>query len=258
MKRHNAVIFVLAVAVAGAVGFGTLAELPDTRSLPETCDAPFSAPRIGEPRPGQPPTLAIDVVPQTRQVNQNRTAVFHVCIGNPKENNQSVDPIVALWHSGEETDRMYIVGPDVSLIPTDNHVGKLPMDVPINGGMGRYIYGGTLEPGEITQYTIVASNLTETGRYDVQAEPLDLPDIGHNEGTLTVACSLSCAIAVGIEAVERFLDEYGMLILGILGTSFTILGVLVSLYGSETVLSALRFWKESGSSQESGQSEEES
>lgn len=258
MQRSTVLILVSLVVIAGAAVFLTVAELSDNRHLPDSCNAPFSEPDIGDPPSEVPPPIAIDIIPKTSQVGQNRTTMFLVCIANPEENNQSVDPIIGLWHSGEKEDMMHAIGKDESVISTDNHVGTLPMDVQRNDRMGRYVYAGVLEPGEVVHYTIIGSNLSDTSSYTINAEAGRYPQIGQNEISLNVTCPPSCAIVVGIEAVEGFLDEYGMAILAILGTIFTILGVLVAIYDSETILSALRVWDESGSPKESGRSEEES
>lgn len=255
MNGTKPVIVILFVVLIAAVVLFIGPEVPDNRPVPQSCNAPFSEPSIDEPPPGQPAQVVIDVVPRTRQVALNRTAVLLICVANPMENNRTVDPIVAIQHSGEDEDTMHLAGRDLSLIPTDNHVGILPMDVPIQDDMGRYVYGGSLEPGGVTQYTVVGSNLSRTGRYDIRAEPIQRPHLGQNEITLTVTCPPSCAIAVGIGAANAFLDEYGMFLLAIVTAVSGILGVLTALYGADAVLSALRFWEDSNS-RETGPPEE--
>lgn len=251
MNRKAAVVVIVLVSVAVTVPFLLSDGVPDSRPLPGSCDAPVSEPEIEGPTGDLPPTLAFDVVPQTRQIEPNQTAVFLVCVANPRENNRTVNPILTFWHSGSSRNAIHVVGRDVASIPTGDHVGILPLDVRFDDGRGRYVAGEPLDPGEVTQYTIVASNLSETGQYVIRAKAGEYRYFGTNEIELNVVCSPSCTIAAAIGTVERFLAEYGTFIVAVLGTAFTILAVLIQLYGRKRTLTALGIADESGTSEES-------
>ncbi|WP_128478787.1 hypothetical protein [Halorussus pelagicus] len=247
-RLSAALVTLLVVAALGTTG--TASATPEIGSeTDETCGESVTGVASSPSKQGVP-ILQLSIAPQERQVVRGESELFVICIANPAQHDQAMrNVIVYIEHDGSEEDNMSAIGPSL-LIPTDNRIGMKPLDSSWDGGK-RWGHGFALEeiePGEVVQYTVVVSDVPETGKREIITEvDYDFSIAGNTSNhtvseiaQLRVECPPSCALDAGIVAGEEFLRKYLELILLVLGTLFTILGVIIALVGPRKVREMVR------------------
>lgn len=261
-----AVTALLVVAILGTGG--TVDTTPEIGSNTDRTCGQSLARDDGDSSLGRElPVLRISIAPKERRVTRGDSDIFLVCIANPPKYNQTVSGVMTIIrHNGVTEDNMSAVGPSLT-IPTKNHVGLQPIDTPWTVGEGHGFAVKSIEPGEVVQYTIVVSDLPQTGERNLITEvDYHYSVAGERKNhtvkrmaQLNVVCPPSCALSAGVSVVKEILWKHPELLLLIVGTVFTILGVLIALIGPQKVRKMLwaRIGKSSQRERESREGPEE-
>lgn len=232
------------VLLAGSLGVVPAAvEAPSAEPpLEEACAVPALQDRPDDGVATPPPDVSVSVYPEEDRVQLGTTTTFTFCVVNGS--NRTVSHLIRVWHSGDRSEDMYLVGPHYCS-GTDNSVGVRPIgpseSVDCPGtieneageeGMAIYSSDDGLQPGDVAHYTVVA-NVSQTGTYDVLVEYVhkDRPRVkqavmGRDSATVTVHCSPACWITRNLNLA--------------LGVAGLVIGVVSLTAGSETVRNGLR------------------
>lgn len=237
------VVCLLVVLVVSPVAAS--ADLGDAGDAVPTTDRDRCRQLVDEPSPvpdrsvdaedqDRPAVLRFSITPAEQRVERGSTGVFLVCLAHPGTNDRTVSPVVLFSHSGDGSAAMHVVGRDDS-DPSITGTGAYPLSVPVENGVGRFVYAKDLAPGEVRQFSLVVSDAAGTGTYDVRVETLGTQAVPA-EAELQVVCPWSCAVGQVVGFV-------GGNLLAVLGLFVALAGVVLTLVGPQRTRSYLGKWR---------------
>lgn len=247
MKINQFAIIASFLLIIGAVGaMGSMQQ--EDPPLRETCGESVYGTKSDSSNAGQPPKARVSLMPGERRVTPGQTEVLLVCVTNPKENTEPIEPMVIFYTDLNKPNKIYVIGRNVPF-RTKNHVGEFSLQQPKSGvkgekeGKGKDMVAGEIEPGEVVQYTIIASDIEERGKHRIRVR-VEVPVFPNRSlrylnyeraSYVNVVCAPSCAIATGIESITQLWKKYGDTIIAVFVAILTIISLIITIVGPEKV-----------------------
>lgn len=191
--------------------------------------------------------VKISITPPQRQLTINQTDVLLVCITNPIDNNRTINPVISFRINASDDGEVYIIGRHYG-IATKNHVGQLPLNEPKKTGKGRAVAPGEIAPGEVLQYTIIATEFEKKARYGMNVR-VDVPIFPngtyrktsfHKQSYPTTTCPPSYAISTTTDTIMHFLRGWGKLLITLATLLLTALMLAVMVLRTERIRTKLQ------------------